>query len=209
MNDTIKKIFQKLILGCVFSLIIKIKGIHNIPKNGGYIIASNHTSHIDPFTIGSIIFRKTGIITSYIGKKESLNTAIGNFIYNVFDVVPIDRGSKSEKWFKTALRILKNGGIIGIFPEGTRSFPGSINKGKTGVIRLAIASKKPVLPVAIKGTYQLWPRYKKLPSIKRTIQINIGVPVTYNTDKKTTKKYLRTLTDSLMNEIRTLYIKLK
>ena len=211
MNKIIKRAFQKAILSLVFFLIKEVKGGHNLPKNGGYIVASNHSSHIDPLTIGSVIFRRKGIIINYIGKKESLNNVFGRFIYNIYDVIPINRNSKSKMPLNKSLTILKNGGIVGIFPEGTRTHDGRINKGKTGIARLAVLSNAPVLPVAIKNTYILWPRHRRLPKIRRIIRINIGKPMSFGpyNNKNISKKLLRTITNSIMEKITCLYSDLR
>ncbi|MDP3765003.1 MAG: lysophospholipid acyltransferase family protein [Nanoarchaeota archaeon] len=211
MNKIIKSFFQKTIINSVFLLINEVKGEYNLPKNGGYIVASNHASHIDPFTIGSIIFKKRGKIVNYLGKKESLDNIFGRFIYSIFDVIPIKRSSKSKKPIYRALKVLKKNGIVGIFPEGTRTYDGRINKGKTGIARLIMLSNAPVLPVAIKNTYELWPRHNKLPKIKRVIRVNIGKPTSFanNHGKTVSKRLLRSITESIMERIAKLYLDMK
>lgn len=210
MQSIPKKISQKIILNLVYLLIKEVKGEQNIPKSGGYIVASNHASHIDPLTIGSVIFKRHKKITRYIGKKESLNNFIGRFIYNTFDVIPIDRSSKSKKELLKALKFLKKDLIVGIFPEGTRTSNGKIQKGKTGVAWLTIYSKKTVLPVAIKNTFELWSKNQKLPKLKRIIKINIGKPLNFSIkNRKISKKVFRDTTNMIMKQIADLYIDLK
>ena len=210
MKNIVKKALQKIILNSVLLLLKEIRGLQNLQKKDGYIVASNHASHIDPFVICSIVFKKYGKIVHYVGKKESLNNFIGRFVYNTFDVIPIDRNSRSKKEINKAVKILKMKSIVGIFPEGTRTSDGKMQLGKTGVARLAIYSNKPVVPVAIKNTYELWPKHNKLPKIKKIIRINIGKPLLHSINKKrVSKKFLRIMTNTIMEKIDQLYLDIK
>lgn len=210
----LKKISQKIILDSVLFLFMKeIKGKDNLPVNESYIVASNHASNIDPFLIAAVVFKKHGRIVRYIGKEEVLNNFFGRFIYKTFGVIPIGRNSNSEKVINEAVKMLKNNEIIGIFPEATRTFDGNIQKGRTGVARLALLSKTKVIPIAIKNTYSLWPRHKKFSKFKKIVKINIGKPIkpkrSYTKDNVVSKEELRQLTDAVMKKIRHLYSNLK
>lgn len=203
----LKKLSQKLILELGFLFVKEVKGKKNIPTKGGFIIASNHASYIDPLAITSAIFKKERKIVRYIGKKEALENIFFRFLYKIFDVIAIDPNLK-YKSLNEAIKTLGNDGIIGIFPEGARTLDGRLQSGKTGVARLAIFSKKPLLPVAIKNTYILWPIDRRLPKIKRIIRITIGKPMSLanHSGKKISKKLLRSITDSIMERIADLYL---
>ena len=206
----VKKISQKAILGLTYLLVKEVKNDFYLPTDRGYIVASNHASHMDPFIITSVIYFKRRRLARYLGKKESLDDAIWSFIYKTFDVIPIDRNSKSKKTIDYTIECLNNKEIIGIFPEGTRTFDGKIQKGKTGVARMALSSNAQIVPVAIKGTFNLWPRHKKFPKLKRTIKVNIGKPIDLHIykKKKISKKMLRSITNSIMERIEDLYAKI-
>ena len=203
----LKKLSQKLILELGFLFVKEVKGKANIPTKGGFIIASNHASYIDPLAITSAIFKKERKKVRYIGKKEALENIFFRFLYQIFDVIAIDSNLK-YKALNEAIKTLGNDGIIGIFPEGARTLDGRLQSGKTGVARLAIFSKKPLLPVAIKNTYILWPIDRRLPKIKRIIRITIGKPMSFDhhSGKKISKKLLRSITDSIMERIADLYL---
>ena len=204
----LKKLSQKLLLELGFLFVKEVKGKDNIPAKGGFIVASNHASYIDPLAITSAIFKKERKIIRYIGKKEALENIFFRFLYQIFDVIAIDSSLK-RKALNEAVKTLANDGIIGIFPEGARTSDGiiQIQSGKTGVARLAIFSKKPLLPVAIKNTYILWPVDRRLPKIKRIIRISIGKPmsVAHYNGRRISKKLLRSITDSIMERITELY----
>ncbi|MBW2976364.1 1-acyl-sn-glycerol-3-phosphate acyltransferase [Candidatus Woesearchaeota archaeon] len=173
----------------------EIKGIKNLPE-GGFIIASNHASFLDPSLICSILLDKFHIKVHYLGKKELFETFLGKIFHEATGTIPIDRRGKDKSGLEKAINHLKKGGVIGIFPEGTRSEDGKLQDGKTGVARLAIGSQVPVIPVGIRGTYDVWPRQKKLFRLKRVVEVNFGKPIYFDkyytkqdkaTFKKTTK----------------------
>lgn len=191
-----------------FPFVKEIRGMENIPKEG-CIIASNHASYLDPPILGFTISQKLNKKVHYLAKIELFRHFFSRAVHKLFEAVPVDRTSKSTLWIKEAKKYLRRDEIIGIFPEGERSKDNKLGKGKTGVIRLALAAKAPVVPVGIKGTYNLLPINKKFPRIKKIVRINIGKPIYYGSHykKRITKNLLRTLTDNLMLEIKKLTVK--
>ena len=101
-----------------------------------------------------------------------------------------------------AINALKQGKIIAIHPEGTRTLTGKLQKGKTGVARLALAAKVPVVPVGLVGTFEILPKGKYIPKLKRAI-MDIGRPLYFDEycNKKITKRLLREITNKIMKEI--------
>jgi len=180
----------------------EIKGMENMPK-GGCIIASNHVSYLDPPILGFIVSQKLNKKVHYLAKIELFGHFFSRAVHELFETIPIDRTSKSIFWIKEAKKYLRRCEIVGIFPEGERSRSWKIQKGKTGVVRLALATKAPIVPIGIIGTYDLLPVNKKFPKIKKIVRINIGKPIYYDGyyKKRITKSLLRRLTDDLMSEI--------
>ena len=186
----------------------EIKGMENIPEEG-CIIASNHVSYLDPPILGFTVSQKLNKKVHYLAKIELFGHFFGRVVHQSFEAIPVDRTSKSTSWIKEAKKYLRRDEIIGFFPEGSRSLDNKLKKGKTGVVRLALAAKAPIVPVGITGTYDLWPINKKFPKIKKIVTINIGKPLYYDQyyRRKITKSLLRRLTDNLMLEIGKLTIK--
>lgn len=187
----------------------EIRGMENMPKEG-CIIASNHVSYLDPPILGCIISQKLSKKVHYLAKIEFFRSFFSRAVYKLLlEAIPIDRRKKDNSWIKTAKKYIKNGHIVGIFPEGGRSKDNKLGKGKTGVIRIALASKAPVVPIGITGTYDLWPINKKFPKLKKIVRVNIGKPIYYDQyyRRKITKSLLRRLTDNLMSEIEKLIVK--
>ena len=119
-----------------------------IPVDGPLIIAANHLSHIDPAFIMTAVKRPI----TYMSKKEHFDGAVRRLVFKQVGVIPVDREVGGTEALDGAIQVLKDGGAIGIFPEGTRSRDGTLGPGKTGVARLAAATGAAVVPVAIRQT---------------------------------------------------------
>lgn len=184
------------------SFVREINGMENIPKEG-CIIASNHVSYLDPPIIGFTLSKKLNRRIHYIAKIELFMPFFSRVVHEIFECIPVDREKKDISWIKLAEKYIKKGHMIGIFPEGGRSRSKKLQRGKTGAVRLAISAHAPIVPVGIKGTYDIWPSNKKFPKIKKIVRINIGNPIFFDKYYKrtVTKKLLRQLTNNLMKEI--------
>jgi len=204
----ISEYFNNLVSMLVSRLLLKqVNGIENIPKQGGYIVAANHISYLDILVEYAVFLAKAGAFVRFIAKKELLKDKFFKtftFLFeNKYNKVILLDISNPEKAFEEAIATLKKGCVIGIYPEGGRSPDGKIQKGKSGVIRLALSAKSPIVPVGIKGTFELMPDEKSMPKIRKIVTVNIGKPVYLNNyySKKITKKILRELKDNVMREI--------
>ena len=123
-------------------------GREHIPAEGPVIIASNHRSFLDPFVIGTMARRPM----YYVAKQELFRRRLHAWILNALGAFPVRRGEGDEDTIQTAKAILARGDIVLIFPEGTRTRPGSLGRPKRGVGRLALETGAPVVPVAVIGT---------------------------------------------------------
>ena len=174
-------------------------GRRKIPVEGPLIIAANHLSHIDPAFIMTAVKRPI----SYMSKKEHFEGSVRRLIFKRVGVIPVDRKEGGTEALDGALNVLKKGGAIGIFPEGTRSRDGQLGKGKTGMARLAAATGAAVVPVAIRQTDYVWPVSKRVPRPWRKFFYKFGDPLYFgnsNIDIET----LRNFTDLVMDKISSL-----
>ncbi len=135
------------------------KGIENIPKNGGVLLVANHSSYLDPPLIGSQVNRPVNIMA----KSELFKYPVFNKLIELLGAFPVKRGLVDRKSLKTAVDLLKDGGILLAFPEGTRTRDGLIGEPKPGVGLIAKMANVPIIPVYIKGSYESFPRHKILP----------------------------------------------
>jgi len=176
-------------------------GREKIPPDGPLIIAANHLSHIDP----AFIMTATKRPVSYMSKKEHFDGAIRRLVFKRVGVIPVDRDAGGADALKGAVKILEEGGAIGIFPEGTRSRDGDMGKGKTGVARLAAMSGAAVVPVAIRQTDDVWPVSKRAPRPWRKFYYKFGDPIYFDYKEKTYDNF-REFTDKIMSKISELSI---
>lgn len=179
----------------------KVNGLENFPKTGPYLVAANHASYMDHLIIQSITTRKLKKVLHFLAKKEHFQ-GMQRIWHSYVGAIPIDREKGGKKALETASRFLKKNKIIGIYPEGTRTLTGELQKAKTGVARLALKAKVPVVPVGIIGTFEILPKGKNIPNCKRAV-VNIGKPMFFEEyyGKCDDKKTLRLVTTKIMKEI--------
>jgi len=185
----------------------KLEGIENLPK-GGYIVAANHESYFDIWAMEMAFLLNTKKWIKFIASKSLVNDPYFKYVGLLFKhdsniPILIERENPDTHFFEAALQSLKKNYIIGIYPEGSRSPNGKIQKGKTGAVRLALYTKSPIVPVGLKGTYEIMPKGSSIPKISKSIIMRIGKPIDYKAyyDTKDDKVLVRKLTDELMSEI--------
>ncbi len=193
-------ILKKTLFPLVRLFLKEIKGMENIPKNGPFIITSNHESYMDPFLIDSIIIPMLNKKIHFLVNKGRFWNFFGYKIAKDWaGCVPLDDGK--EKALEELSSLLKKKEIAGIFTS-LRSLDGSLRRGKTGVVRLALKAHVPILPIGIIGAFEIAPGNKLMPKLKRA-KLNIGKLVYLNKyyKKNINSNLLRKLTDDLMEVI--------
>src|SRR3989338_268111 len=194
---------EKLTIIPLINLWIKeVNGLDNIPKDGNFIISANHASYADHLILSSIIIKNNNQRIHYLAKKEHFETLFQRLWHEHTGAIPIDRQAGGKQALETAVKYLKQGKIIGIYPEGTRTLTGKLQRGKTGAARLALAARVPILPVGLIGTFDILPKRKNIPRFKRAT-VNIGKPIYFNEHygKENDKKTIRLVTTKVMKEI--------
>ena len=185
-----------------------IVGLDKIPKEGGVILASNHLSFIDSVFLPLIVPRRVVFLakSEYFTGKGLRGWATRTF-FKATGQLPIDRsgGKASEDSLNTGLRVLRSGGVLGIYPEGTRSPDAKMYRGRTGVARMVLEAGVPVIPVAMLDTEKAMPTGTRIPKVRR-IGIIIGDPLDFSRFEgmEGDRFVLRSITDELMYELRTL-----
>ncbi|HWU20985.1 MAG TPA: lysophospholipid acyltransferase family protein [Nocardioides sp.] len=186
----------------------KVVGRRNVPKRGPVILAGNHLSYMDWLFVPLSLPR----MVRFVAKAEYFTgTGIKGWAQRVFFTstgnIPIDRSgaSAAEGALISAKGVLGQGGIFGIYPEGTRSHDGRLYRGKTGVARLALETGVPVVPVAVVGTDQIAPPGKKFGRVVRPT-VKFGKPMDFSryAGMENDRQILRAITDEIMYEIMTL-----
>lgn len=185
-----------------------VVGEENLPRSGGVLLASNHLALLDPVIVPAMLHRQV----TYPAKKElfqgdhGLWSKVVAWFLKAVDQVPMDRsgGRRSVESMGPVLQRLEDGGVVGIFPEGTRSADGALFKGKTGVARLALRAGVPVVPMAVVGTDVVRGRLG-IPTVRRP-GIIIGKPLHFEqlAGREDETAVLRWITDEVMDAVQQL-----
>jgi 1-acyl-sn-glycerol-3-phosphate acyltransferase len=163
---------KRVILGPLLRLVYRpwVEGVEHIPPHGPAIVASNHLSFSDSLFMPLVAPRRV----TFLAKSDYFTgSGVKGWLTRVFfrgvGQVPIDRsgGQASEAAIRAGLKVLRRGDLLGIYPEGTRSPDGRLYRGKTGVARLALEAKVPVVPVAMIDTEKMQPPGRLIPRVMR------------------------------------------
>jgi 1-acyl-sn-glycerol-3-phosphate acyltransferase len=183
----------------------RIEGAENIPRTGPAILVSNHISAGDTFLVPALMRRRL----TFPAKLELFHgrglkgRALAWFL-RVVGQVPMDRsgGRASAGSMDSVLQVLRDGKLLGIYPEGSRSPDGRLYKGKTGVARLVLQAGVPVIPLAVTGTQFVPSVIPKVPTMRRPV-VRIGRPLDFSayTGAGNDREVLRWVTDQIMDEV--------
>ncbi|MEY2676722.1 MAG: hypothetical protein RIT51_363 [Actinomycetota bacterium] len=200
-------ILKNLLLGPLLKLLFRpwVRGMENIPSSGAAILASNHLSFSDSIFLPLQSRRPLVFLAKseyFTGK--GIKGALTRWFFKGTGQLPIDRsgGKASEAALNTGLGVLAGGQVLGIYPEGTRSPDGRLYRGRTGIARMVLEAKVPVLPVAMIDTEKVQPIGKRLPRIRR-IGIVVGEPLDFSRfdGMEGDRIVLRAVTDEIMYEL--------
>jgi len=200
----------KAVLSPILRLLFRpwVAGLENVPPTGGAILASNHLSFSDSVFLPLMVPRRvTFLAKSDYFTGRGPKGRLKKMFFRGIGQVPLDRsgGKASEGALRTALKILRSGRLLGLYPEGTRSPDGRLYRGKTGIARMALAAGVPVIPVAMFDTNKMQPPGKLMPKIMR-VGVLIGEPIDFSryAGMEGDRLVLRSMTDEIMYEIMTL-----
>ncbi len=197
----------KTILGPILRSLYRpwVRGAEHVPSTGGAILASNHLSFVDSIFLPLVLRRRVTFLAKmeYFTGRGVSGRAKAVFFRGVGQV-PVDRsgGRASVAAIDSGLRILRRGELLGLYPEGTRSPDGRLYRGKTGVARIALESRCPVIPVAMIGTDKVQPAGRTLWSIRR-VGIIIGRPLDFSRYEGMAddRHVTRSVTDEIVYEL--------
>ena len=183
---------------------LRVEGIENLPSEGPAIIAANHLSFFDSVLLLFALPRRVYAL----GKAEYTERRITRWLFCGAGMIPVRREHPGDLAgaFDQARAVLDAGGVLAIFPEGTRSRDGQLHRGHSGAAHLALETGAPLIPIGIIGTDQILPTGARLVRPFRRATLRIGKPIwpAVSGFTKSTKRARRTTTDQLMVEIRRL-----
>ena len=196
-------LLKNVILGPLLRLLYRprTKGLENLPVEGPVILACNHQSFMDSMFVPLVVKRPV----VFLGKADYFRNKRTAWFFKAAGVIPVKRegGSASEAAIQAGVRELRNGHVVGIYPEGTRSPDGRLYRGKTGVTRMALLARCPIVPVSVSGTRELQPIGKKMPKLSGRIEVQFGRPLSFDRfyGQEADRFVLRSITDEVMYEI--------
>lgn len=182
----------------------EVYGLQYIPRTGPVLIASNHASFLDPVLLGTSLPRDM----HYLARKTLFKNPIFGKILHIVNAVPVDRDGNGMAGLKAILERLNHGCAINLFPEGTRTTTGKLQKAHTGIGLTVIKSTAPVIPARIFGSFEAYGKGSHFPKPKKII-IRYGAPIDFSAlrleAKTCTKERLREIyqnvTDTVMDNI--------
>lgn len=166
---------------------LRIYGTEHVLKTGSVIFAGNHMSNFDPLVLGVSIPR----YSRFIAKKELFQNAIIGWYLRQLGAFPVDRAKADLEAMRTSIKVVKEGGALGIFPEGTRNKSGVLGKAQPGVVMIALKTKAPIIPCALTN------------SGSRPTIVRFGKPIllTEYYDRKLSKEEMEEIGEMMMREI--------
>jgi len=187
--STILRITLAPLVGTIF--IKEVRGLDNFPERN-VILASNHQSYLDILLCGYVCVPRRYTHIGQIDRENKGWSKIRDLLYFLGEVIPVNRKDENSKKqaFSKAVEFLKKGYSLVIYPEGTRTRTGEVGEGKWGVAKFFLETGVPILPMGIKGAFELFPPGEK-PKIKKNIRLNIGKPLFFKGEFEKAKNLSR------------------
>ncbi|MFF5019745.1 lysophospholipid acyltransferase family protein [Streptomyces sp. NPDC001165] len=200
-------VFKYVLPGPLLRLLFRrrAEGIEHVPAEGAAIVAGNHLSFADPLLMPAVLKRRI----TFLAKAEyftapGLRGRLTALVLRGAGQISIDRSGRAagEAAIQEGLGVLAKGGLLAIYPEGTRSPDGRLYKGKVGVAVMALAAQVPVIPCAMVGTFEIYPPGRVLPRL-RPVAIRFGEPLDFSrfAGSAQQRSVLRAVTDEIMYAI--------
>ncbi len=183
---------------------VRVEDALDAPRQGPLIIVANHISIMDPPLVGGWLAPLLGRRPRFLAKASLFVGPLGTFLRSQ-GVIPVKAGGSDVAAYRAAKAVLAGGGVVVIFPEGTRSVDGLLQEARPGVALLAARSGVPILPVGISNTDVLLGRGKRLPRLGTRVTMRVGRPFTLTADPSLPRRQaLAAANEELMGRIATL-----
>ncbi len=194
LTETARHLFQ------VFTKTI-VTRIGQLPSEGGVILAANHLTNFDVFPIQFAVQRPI----FFMGKAELFKNPLMDIAYRQLGGFPVYRGENDEWAMQHAKKVLEQGLVLGMFPEGTRSHATGLRTAKTGTARLALITNRPIMPVALYGTHNISKKFPRQTEIHLTFG-NLIIPDPKETSLSLTDRMMFALAEMLPADARGVYM---
>lgn len=180
------RIFVRWILSLLFGL--EVGGLEHIPKSGGAVVAANHTTWFDPIAIACALDRPV----HFMAKAELFRNPLVAKVLRRLYAFPVRRGEADRDAIRTAVEVARSGGVLGIFPEGTRSQDGTLLPLQSGAVFIAAKAGVPIIPVAVSGVSPL--------RLRRKIVVRAGMPLDLGGPRRITKPEMEAASSAIADQ---------
>lgn len=189
-----------LCIFCRLVLRLEVRGAENIPAEGSCVLAANHTSFLDPPMVGCAAKERDRAVR-FMARDSLYKSLFGSFLRRVH-TIPISRDKGDVSALRTAIKAIKGGNLVALFPEGTRSRDGEIQTAKGGVAFLVAKAKVPVVPIYIEGSFRALPKGAVFIRPHK-VRMNVGPPIPPSDLKSSSKgsEGYREIGEHIMKEI--------
>lgn len=184
----IRSIFNFVTYGLIG---MKVSGTEHLPKTGAFILVANHASYFDPPLIGTAVRHR---LIHFMAKEELFHNPVMNWFLRLVHTFPVRRGRIDSEAIKESFRVLKNGEVLGIFPEGTSRAQGILGKFHDGFAGIAIKAGVPVVPAAIVNS-------RHLPKKTGVVQVIFHEPMMPPRVKTSDREAVKVFTDDVRSVI--------
>lgn len=168
---------------------VEVRGLENIPQQGCAVIAANHVSWLDPVAVGVAVKRPI----CFMAKNELFKNSFSAWFFRSINTFPVRRGQADRNAIRSGLTLLKQGRLVGIFPEGTRSKNSDqLLPIQSGAAFLSIKGQAPIIPIVVKGTDSL--------CFRRRILVIIGEPIVTKEGKRASKEELISVNNMILQQ---------
>jgi 1-acyl-sn-glycerol-3-phosphate acyltransferase len=174
----------------------RVIGAENMIEEGPCIIAANHCSYLDPPLVGVACRRAI----HYLARKSLLDIPVLGSILPQLNVIPVDQKNADRSALMGAIRVVREGGGVLIFPEGTRSPDGELQPAQPGIGMIVVKTDAPVVPVRIFGSYQAFSRERRIPR-RAFVTVVVGRPLRFSLEDGPTRETYQKTSDRIMDAV--------
>jgi 1-acyl-sn-glycerol-3-phosphate acyltransferase len=180
---------------------VRTSGLDQLPQRGPLIVVANHTTLADPPFVAAWLQPALGRPIQFLA-KEQLFTPLMRPILRMYGAIVVKAGGSDVDAYRAAVSVLRAGGVVAIFPEGTRSLDGVMREPHAGVALIAARSGAPILPVGISGGQRLLPAGRTLPTLGARLMLRVGRPFSVELDPGLDRRAAtEAATDEIMRRI--------